>query len=46
MPWWGYLIIGIIVVLIGILVALVVFGRKLQRKQIEQEIREIGKIPY
>lgn len=37
MPWWGYLIIGIIVVLIGILVALVIFGRKLQRKQIEQE---------
>ncbi len=37
MPWWGYLIIGIIVVLIGILVALVIFGRKLQKKQIEQE---------
>lgn len=37
MPWWGYLIIGIIVVLIGILVALVIFGRKLQKRQIEQE---------
>ena len=37
MPWWGYLIIGIIVVLIGILVALVIFGHKLQKKQIEQE---------
>ena len=37
MPWWGYLIIGIIVVLLGILVALFVVGRKLQRRQAEQE---------
>ena len=37
MPWWGYLIIGIIVVLIGILVALVVFGRKLQESRLSRK---------
>lgn len=37
MPWWGWLMIGIAVVLIAALVFLFIYGRKLQRKQNEAE---------
>ncbi|MBR6323047.1 MAG: hypothetical protein IKR59_09270 [Lachnospiraceae bacterium] len=37
MPWWGWLMIGIAVVLIAALVFLFIYGRKLQRKQDEAE---------
>ena len=37
MHWWGWLIIGITALLIGILVFLFIYGRKLQRKQNEAE---------
>lgn len=37
MPWWAYLIIGIIVVLVIAVVVLYFVGSKLQRRQVEQE---------
>ena len=37
MPWWGWLIIGIVALLIGVVVFLFFFGRKLQRKQADAE---------
>lgn len=37
MPWWGWLLIGIAVVLVAALVFLFIYGRKLQRKQDEAE---------
>ncbi len=37
MPWWGWLIIGIAVLLIGVIVFLFIYGRKLQRKQADAE---------
>lgn len=37
MQWWGWLILGILVVLIGLLVFMYFFGRKMQKKQSEAE---------
>jgi len=37
MPWWGYLLIGIGVLLIAAVVFMVIFGRKMQKKQNEAE---------
>ncbi len=37
MPWWVWLIIGILVFLLAVLVFLFVYGRKLQKKQADTE---------
>ncbi len=37
MPWWGWLIIGIVVFLIALLVTLFIVGRKMQKKQADAE---------
>ena len=33
MPWWGWLIIGIFALLLGVVIFLLIYGRKLQKKQ-------------
>lgn len=37
MPWWGWLIVGILAFLIAVIVFLFIYGRKLQRKQADTE---------
>lgn len=37
MPWWAYLLIGLGVLLVAAVVFIVIFGRKMQRKQSETE---------
>lgn len=37
MPWWGYLLIGIGVLLVAFIVFIFVFGRKMQKKQADAE---------
>lgn len=37
MPWWGILLIVIGVILVALVVFLVIFGRRMQRKQAEAE---------
>ena len=37
MPWWAYLLIAVGVILIAAVVFIVIFGRKMQRKQAETE---------
>ena len=37
MPWWGWLIIGILAFLIAAIVVLFIFGRRMQRKQADTE---------
>ena len=37
MPWWGWLLISIAVILVAAIVFLFIFGRKMQKKQAEAE---------
>ena len=37
MPWWGWLLVGIGVLIVGFIVFVVIFGRRMQRKQAEAE---------
>ena len=37
MPWWGWLLIGIGALLVAFIVFIVIFGRRMQRKQSEAE---------
>lgn len=37
MPWWGWLLIGIGVLIIAFVVFVVIFGRKMQKKQADAE---------
>ena len=37
MPWWGWLLIGIGALIIGFIVFVVIFGRKMQKKQADAE---------
>ncbi len=37
MRWWGWLILGILVVLVGLLIFMYFFGRRMQKKQSEAE---------
>lgn len=37
MPWWGWLLIGIGALIVGFIAFVVIFGRKMQKKQADAE---------
>ena len=37
MPWWGWLLIGIAVFLVAAAVVLYILGKRMQKKQAEQQ---------